>query len=243
MSFSETRKALYQAGFVISFKGKTVALAFILLICLTAVWLSYAFPPLQYLNQYVDPQLLAGWVQQHGFNGIVIFIALGAITASLGLPRQLVALVAGYSFGFLQGVLLAITSISCGALLTFWFARFIARPWIRRRFPEAVAKVDRFTEDQPFLKILTIRFLPLGTNMLTNLAAGTTKLPAWVFICASFIGFLPQTAIFVLGGHGFNMGSTEQLVFAGALLLLSTLLCLVIYRRHKLNQSDAGDNG
>lgn len=225
-----------------SFKGKALVLALILLISLTAVWLSYAFPPLQYLKQYVDPQLLAGWVQQHGFNGIVIFIILGAITASLGLPRQLVALVAGYSFGLLQGVLLAITSISCGALLTFWFARFIARPWVRRRFPEAVAKVDRFTEDQAFLKILTIRFLPLGTNMLTNLAAGTTKLPAWVFFGASFIGFLPQTAIFVLGGHGFNMGSTGELVFAGILLLLSTLFCLVIYRSHKLHQSGTAEH-
>lgn len=228
---------------MISFKGNTLILALILLISLTAVWLSYAFPPLQYLKQYIDPQLLAGWVQQNGFIGIVIFITLGAITASLGMPRQLVALIAGYSFGLLQGVLLAITSISFGALLTFWFARFIARPWVRRRFPDAVAKVDRFTEDQPFLKILTIRFLPLGTNMLTNLAAGTTKLSTGVFICASFIGFLPQTAIFVLGGHGFNMGSTEQLMFAGALLLISTLLCLVIYRRHRLNQSGSGDDG
>ncbi|GGK62507.1 TVP38/TMEM64 family protein [Amphritea balenae] len=195
--------------------------------------LSYAYPPLQYLQQYIDPQSLAGWVRQQGFIGMVMFVALGAMTASLGLPRQLVALIAGYSFGLLHGVLLAISSISLGALLTFWFARFIARPWVLQRYPEAISKVDDFTEQQPFLKILTIRFLPLGTNMLTNLAAGTTSLSAGVFFSASFLGFLPQTAIFVLGGHGFNMGSTGQLLFAAGLLLLSALFCLVIYHKHK----------
>ncbi|MEH6578128.1 MAG: VTT domain-containing protein [Amphritea sp.] len=213
-----------------------------LLVTLGVAWIAYAFPPLQYLEQYVDAQALGSWVRQNGFNGIAIFIALGALTASVGLPRQLVALIAGYSFGLLQGLLLAITSVSLGALLTFWFARFIARPWVRRRFPEAVAKIDDFAADQAFLKILTIRFLPLGTNMATNLAAGTTSLSARIFFAASFLGFLPQTAIFVLGGNGLNIDSTGQIVLGGVLLLISSLLCLVIYRRHKTRQSSAADS-
>ena len=193
----------------------------------------YAFPPLKYIEPYIDAKAFGDWIDQQGFYGMLAFFLFGTCTAAIGLPRQLIALIAGYSFGLLEGILLAIISISLGALLTFWFARFVARPWVRRRFPEAVVKIDSLVVDQPFLKILTIRFLPLGTNMLTNLAAGTTQLPATLFFSASVLGFLPQSTLFVLGGNGININSTHQILLSVCLLLLSSLLCWVIYRKHK----------
>lgn len=200
---------------------------------LAAGYLLYAFPPLKYIEPYIDAKALGVWVDQQGFFGMLVFVIFATCTAAVGLPRQLIALIAGYSFGLFEGVLLAISSISFGALLTFWFARFVARPWVRQRFPEAIVKLDSLIVDQAFLKILTIRFLPLGTNMLTNLAAGTTQLPAKLFFSASFLGFLPQSTLFVLGGNGLNINSSGQISLSVFLLLLSSLLCWFLYRKHK----------
>ncbi len=185
------------------------------------------------IESYIDPKALGEWVNEHGFLGILAFVALSATAAAIGLPRQLIALVAGYSFGLLEGTLLAISSISLGALLTFLFARFFARPWVQRRFPGAINKIDAFISEQPFLKILTIRFLPFGTNMLTNLAAGATKLSAIIFFSASFLGFLPQSTLFVMAGNGLNINSNSQIILSVILLLLSALLALLIYKKHK----------
>ncbi len=204
-----------------------------LLLTLIIIWVGYTFPLLPLIESYIDPKALAEWVNQNGFLGISSFVMLGAIAAAIGLPRQLIALIAGYSFGLLQGILLAISSISLGALLTFWFARFFARPWVQRRFPEATCKIDNFITEQPFLKILTIRFLPFGTNMLTNLVAGTTKLSAMIFFSASFLGFLPQSTLFVMAGNGLNINSSSQVILSTVLLACSALLTLLIYKQHK----------
>lgn len=185
----------------------------------------------QWIEQWFDAESLAAWVESRGALGIAVFVATGAVLTGVGLPRQLVALCAGYGFSVAAGVLLAIFSVSCGALLTFSFARYIARPWVRHRYPEATAKVDAFIHDQPFLKIVTIRFAPVGTNMLTNLAAGTTALPAPVFFTASALGFLPQTLIFVLIGNGLAIDSNLRLAAALVLAVISLILCGVIYRR------------
>jgi uncharacterized membrane protein YdjX (TVP38/TMEM64 family) len=69
--------------------------------------------------------------------------------------------------------------------------------------------------------------------MLTNLAAGTTKLPAMVFFSASFLGFLPQSTLFVMAGNGLNINSHSQIILSVILLLLSVLLALLIYKKHK----------
>lgn len=185
----------------------------------------------QWFENRFDAESLAKWVESRGPLGVVAFALAGALLTGIGLPRQLVALCAGYGFSVANGLLLAIFSVSCGAMLTFCFARYVARPWVRKRFPDATQKVDRFTYDQPFLKIVTIRFAPVGTNMLTNLAAGTTSLPAPVFFTASAIGFLPQTLIFVLIGNGLAIDSNQRLAAALVLAVISLFLCAVIYRR------------
>ncbi len=196
-------------------------------------WVGYTYPLLPLVESVVDARVLGAWVDERGLLGLLTFVALGALAASVGLPRQLIAVIAGYSFGLLEGILLAITSISLGALLTFYFARLFARPWVQRRFPDAIAKIDAFVSEQPFLKVLTIRFLPVGTNMLTNLTAGTIKLSAPIFFSASFLGFLPQSTLFVMIGNGLNINSSSQIILSVVLLLLSSVFALLIYKNHQ----------
>ncbi len=104
---------------------------------------------------------------------------------------------------------------------------------MKRKYPEATRKADAFIHDQPFLKIVTIRFAPVGTNMLTNLASGTTALPVSTFFFASAAGFLPQTLVFVLIGNGLAINSQQQVAAAIVLGIVSLLLCWFIYQRSK----------
>lgn len=191
----------------------------------------------QWIEAAIDAPALGHWIRSQGVPGAAAFALAGALLTGIGLPRQLVALCAGYGFDLLTGTLIAIVSVSCGALLTFTFSRYLARPWVKRRFPDAISKVDAFIHDQPFLKIVTIRFAPVGTNMLTNLASGTTSLPAFVFFIASIIGFLPQTLIFVLIGNGLAVNSQQRLYAALVLGIISLVLCWIIYQRSKNRRS------
>ena len=209
-------------------------LAIVTGLTLIGVLLIVLLSPMQWIENRLDTQSLGNWFESRGILGVLAFVLGGALLTSIGLPRQIVALSAGYGFDVLAGTVLAIFSVSCGALLTFTFSRRFARPWVMGKFPDAINTMDRFIRDQPFLKIVTIRFAPIGTNMLTNLAAGATALSASIFFTASVAGFLPQTIVFVLAGNGLAVGSHQQLILATVLGAISILLGWLIYRRSRL---------
>ncbi|MEM9602423.1 MAG: VTT domain-containing protein [Pseudomonadota bacterium] len=157
----------------------------------------------------------------------------GTLATAVGVPRQLIALISGFGFGLAVGLPLAIAACSLGAITTFLVSRHLARAWVQRRFPKIADALTRFAAEDTFLKILIIRFLPVGTNMLTNLAAGTTHIRARTFFLASLLGFLPQTSIFVLIGNGLKVRSTDQLILAGVLTVIALILSAWLYRKHR----------
>ncbi|MEM6986552.1 MAG: VTT domain-containing protein [Pseudomonadota bacterium] len=169
--------------------------------------------------------------------GLVLTLLGGTLATAVGIPRQLIALICGFGFGLAVGLPLAITACSLGAITTFLASRHLARDWVARRFPKIADTLTRFAADDAFLKILIIRFLPIGTNMLTNLAAGTTHIKARTFFLASMLGFLPQTSIFVLIGNGLKVRSTDQLLLAGVLTVIALILSAWLYRKHRASLS------
>jgi uncharacterized membrane protein YdjX (TVP38/TMEM64 family) len=205
--------------------------------CGGLILLAFAGSPSELLGRFIDPQLIGRWVAEHGLFGIASFLAAGALAAAVGVPRQLVSLVAGISFPLAPAMLMALASTATGALLTFSASRYLARPLVRRRFPKAVAQLDALAHDQPFLKIVVIRFLPLGTNMLTNLAAGATTMPMRVFGTATLLGFIPQTAVFVLIGRGLQVDAKSQWLLTGVLTLIALVICVHLYRRHRAQKA------
>ena len=68
--------------------------------------------------------------------------------------------------------------------------------------------------------------------MPTNLAAGATQTPMRIFAAATLLGFIPQTAVFVLIGRGLQVDATSRWLLTGVLTLIALVICVHIYRRH-----------
>ncbi len=190
------------------------------------------------LDRLIDTAVIGQYFARLGLPGGLVFIVVGSLFTALGLPRQLVAFVGGYTYGVYLGVLLGTVAAVIGAVLTFYFARWLARPFVLRRYPQHVATVDAFVRENLFLKIITIRFLPFGTNLITNLTAGATAVGIWPFALASFIGFIPQMAIFALSGQGVRIGSATQLMVAAMLLLVSLIVAAGLYRQKRVKVAE-----
>ena len=181
----------------------------------------------------IDTRAIGNRLAAMGALSYVLFIATGALFTSVGLPRQLLAVIGGYAYGASIGVFIGTTAAATGAMITLFFARFFARPYVLRRFPEPVRVIDSFTTRNLFLKILLIRFLPFGTNLATNLAAGVLAIRWPTFLLASYLGYIPQMLIFALAGHGIKVGSNTQLAVAGFLFLASLLCGFYIHRQER----------
>jgi uncharacterized membrane protein YdjX (TVP38/TMEM64 family) len=85
---------------------------------------------------------------------------------------------------------------------------------------------------------LVVRLLPVGSNALTNLLAGVSSVRALPFFAGSTLGFLPQNLVFALAGSGVNLDPAVRLSVAAILFVISSLLGIWLYRRHR--QSVAG---
>ena len=162
---------------------------------------------------------------------LLLFIGVGIAATAIGLPRQLFAFISGFAFGVVPGVLLSLFVAILGCALAFSFARRFLRQWLLRRYSKLVGGLDALTKHDAFWKVVMLRFQPLGTNLLTNMAAGVSEMPARLFLPASLLGYIPQMVVFALIGSGVRLGSSSQLVISFVLLLVSFVLGLWLLSR------------
>jgi uncharacterized membrane protein YdjX (TVP38/TMEM64 family) len=189
----------------------------------------------------LDAQWVDSAVRGEGGSGWPLFLAVGALAVAVGLPRQAVCFLGGYGFGLGWGLVLAQAASILGCLLCFLYARLLGRDLVRHRFAERLRRLDDFLSEHPLTMTMLIRFLPVGSNLLTNLLAGVSSVRMLPFLAGSLIGYLPQTLIFVLLGSGIHVQPVLRIAVSVLLFLASALLGLALYRRlrhgHSLDAS------
>jgi uncharacterized membrane protein YdjX (TVP38/TMEM64 family) len=211
-----------------------------LLLMATLLVLGYAFHALR-PSEALDAAWMDHWARGAGLRGEALFLLVGALLAAVGLPRQVISFLAGYNFGAALGVALGVAATTLGAALTFWYARVLARRLVSEHLPRQVERLDAFVRDEPFLKTVAIRLLPVGNNMVTCLVAGVSRVSAGAFLSGSALGFLPQTVIFALAGSGVTVQPVLRIGVSAALFVASGALGIRWYRH--LRRRAAGAPG
>lgn len=198
------------------------------------VWLARALGLERHL---ADRQWILANVEGQGAAGVLFFLGVTALTTGLGLPRQILAFLGGYAFGWHWGALLATLGTAIGCAADFTVARTLGRDLVLRFFGRRVARLDAFLCAEPFRTSLAIRLFPVGHNLSTSVAAGVTSIPAGSFILGSALGYIPQNLVFAIFGAGLSAESeTGRILSIGlsvALLAGATWLGLSIYRAYK----------
>lgn len=205
---------------------------FALLVLAGLLYLLVSVPP----TEWSKATAWGSTVNELGALGVVIVFVLGALATAVGLPRQLLAFVSGFSYGVLAGLLLSLMASIVGCAITFFVSRYFLRRWVQQRYPKTVTWLDAFIKDDPIVKILILRLQPFGTNLLTNLSAGVANIRGCTFLVSSLIGYIPQMLVFSLMGSGVRVGSSIQLLVSLGLLGLSVLLGIWLLRRHQIRQ-------
>ena len=201
--------------------------AALLILLVLIIGLGFMFP----LADYVPAAQWGASLESAGFKGIAAFLITGMLATAVGLPRQLVAFIAGLAYGAVFGLLLSLTAALAGCCLTATVSRRFLALMVTERFPRVIATLERLVKRDLFLKIIVLRLQPLGTNLLTNVCIGFTSGSLPRFLAASAIGYVPQMLVFNLLGSGVRVDSQSQLVLSGVLLLVSVALGVFLYKR------------
>ncbi|MBU1224547.1 MAG: VTT domain-containing protein [Gammaproteobacteria bacterium] len=185
------------------------------------------------LGSSVNEAWIDARVRGHGLNGALLFLLMGGLFTAIGLPRQVIAFLGGYAFSVGMGMLLGALAALLGCMLSFAYARFFGKGFLRARLGERAGRFDRFVHDHPFSMTVLIRLLPVGSNLLTNLAAGISSIRPAYFFAGTLIGYLPQTLVFALVGSGVHIAPMLKLALAIALFLVSMAFGVYLYRRQR----------
>ena len=185
------------------------------------------------------------WVDTHvrgrGITGELLFVVAGALLISAGLSRQVVAFLGGYAFSFPAGTLLALVATVAGCITTFYYARLLCSSFVSRRYAGHIREVDNFIRENTFSMTLLFRLLPVGSNLMVNLAAGVSSVRGTPFFSGSLLGYIPQTLVFALIGSGTSVDQHWQVAVAVAMFIASAMLGIYLYRKHRHGKTLGAD--
>ena len=183
-----------------------------------------------WLEHLTDSNWVAGYLRQNGaWAWGAIFVA-GVLFTAVGGPRQVLAFVCGFAMGGLQGALFSTLATLVGALCCFLLARTLFRNQVHRLAGRKLDKLEKLLRNDAWLKVTMIRLMPVGSNLLTNLFLGNTRVAVASFAVGSTLGYLPQMLIFAFAGAGVGFADDYQLLISLGLLLLSAILATYLYQ-------------
>jgi uncharacterized membrane protein YdjX (TVP38/TMEM64 family) len=144
---------------------------------------------------------LAGWVENQGALGPLIFIAAYVVGVVAFLPGALLTLTGGALFNLVQGTVYVFTAAVIGSSLAFLAARYLARGIIEEklRHHPRFAALDSAVADQGLKIVFLLRLSPAFPFNFMNYALGVTRVSFRDYFIAS-LGMLPGTLLYVYYG-------------------------------------------
>ena len=203
-----------------------------LILILTLVAIGFLIEGLG-IKDALDTHWVDAEIRGKGLSGDALFVLMGGIAIAIGLPRQAVCFLGGYAFGFAEGLLWSSLASLLGCMGTFFYARFMGRGFVAARFPDRIARMDSVLAGTTFSMSLLMRLLPVGSNLLTNLAAGVAGVVAVPFFLGSLLGFLPQTAVFALLGSGIQVDPIFRIGASVVLFIASGVIGVWLFQRYR----------
>jgi uncharacterized membrane protein YdjX (TVP38/TMEM64 family) len=142
------------------------------------------------------------WIESLGWWAPAAFLVLYVICTLLLVPRTVLTVGAGFLFGPLWGLLLALGAINLGANLAFALGRHFARGAVERRIRDhgRIRSLERAVACGGWRFVALTRLSPVFPYSLLNYAFGLTRVPWVAFTAGSFAGMFPGTLLLVILG-------------------------------------------
>ncbi|SFR49720.1 Uncharacterized membrane protein YdjX, TVP38/TMEM64 family, SNARE-associated domain [Marinobacter gudaonensis] len=186
-----------------------------------------------WLDFITNQNAVADYLQTHGAAGLLGLTLSGAVFTGLGAPRQVLAFVSGFALGGLNGTAISTLATAMGAAGCFLTARWLLAKSLQQRFGHRMQQFDRLFRDQPLIKVMMVRLLPVGSNLVTNLVAGCSGIRFYPFLAGSTLGYLPQMLVFALAGAGIGSADSYQLAISSGVFILASVIGALLYHNQR----------
>lgn len=138
---------------------------------------------------------LRQYIRGLGVGGPILLITLMVMHAVVYYPSEIATATAGFAYGWLGGLAIAMTGWILSALVSYAIGRWVGAPLLRsvlgaryRRFEHAVRGADNYL-------LISARLIPVVPFSFVGYAAGAAGIGVWRFTWTTAVGFLPLTIV------------------------------------------------
>lgn len=186
------------------------------------------------------PELFREWVDSFGNWGRLLFVGMVFLQVIVALiPGEPLELAAGYAFGTMEGMLLAMAGILLGSWVVFAAVRCLGVKFVAVFFSEKEIKRLAFLKNpkKSFILALVLMTIPGTPKDLLSYFAGLTPLTTaqWLGIVA--VGRIPSVLTSVVTGAAAGERNYVLALITFAVTLAVSLTGIFCYRRLCDNQT------
>lgn len=181
-----------------------------------------------------QPEAFRTWVDSFGVWGKLVFVAMVFLQVLVALiPGEPIELMAGYTFGFWEGTLLALVGILLGSWVVFALVRRFGPKFAQVFFPEKELKRLAFLKDPKKSGVLALILMTIpGTPKdLLSYFAGLTPLKTHQWLGIVAVSRIPSLVTSTLSG---SLAGEENYILSAAVFIFTILISvagLLYYRR------------
>ncbi|BAQ64260.1 hypothetical protein GM3709_1025 [Geminocystis sp. NIES-3709] len=182
----------------------------------------------------IDPQLLNNILTKLGIFAPIIYIFLYILATILLVPSTPLNLSGGLIFGFWWGLLWTSIGAIIAGVVSFAYARYLGRNWVKKRFGIHLQKLDKEIKKGGMGYIFAIRLLPLIPYGIVNFSAGLTSVKEKDYFFGTIFGTIPGILPFVMMGAGFSsISKGDMLTMTISLGLIGLLVGIATWYKKK----------
>lgn len=173
-------------------------------------------------------ECLAAYVKEHYFFSVLIYVAVFSAIVACGLPLIFpLALIGGFLYGMIPGLLFATISCLIGSLFSFIILRYVVSDWVRSWHNERIDKFNQQIQKYGYSYLLMLHFLSVVPIFVINLLAAVAKVPLKTITWVTILGTLPLNFLCVMAGKELSSIHSFRDIFSPTILTLLGLLVII----------------
>ena len=180
---------------------------------------------------------LTDFVNNNYFYSFLLYFIISICFFTLSLPGGMIILISsGFFFGFLQGFLINIFSISFGSLLFIVLSKTILQKLFQKYYIKFSDQLNDFIKNSSYEYLILLRLLIGPPLILQNICISLLNISKTKILISSLIGFTPLMLLLsYVGSYASNLIELKSLTFSNILtpeilFIIFLLIFLILLR-------------
>ena len=180
---------------------------------------------------------LTDFVNNNYFYSFLLYFVISICFFTLSLPGGMIILISsGFFFGFLEGFLINIFSISFGSLLFIVFSKTLLQKLFQKYYIKFSDQLNNFIKNSSYEYLILIRLLIGPPLILQNICISLLNISKTKILISSLIGFTPLMLLLsYVGSYASNLIELKSLTFSNILtpeilFIIFLLIFLILLR-------------